>query len=69
MYKQISSNFFNNRITYKLSSYKSYVYIDLTVYKQMIDIELTFMCPNTILEIISLYANKLLILNSNIRVW
>ena len=40
MYQQISSNSFENKITYKLFIYKSYMSNHLTVSKQMIDIKL-----------------------------
>ena len=39
MCKQISSNSFKNEIAYQIFIYKSYVYIQLTVCKQMTDVK------------------------------
>ena len=40
MCKQISSNLFKNEITYKLFTSKSYMYIHLSVCKEMTDIKI-----------------------------
>ena len=37
--KQICSNSFKNEITYKLFTYKSYMYIHLDEWKQMTDVK------------------------------
>ena len=47
MCKQVSYNSFKNEITYKLFTYKSYMYIYLNVCKQMTDIKLLLLYNNT----------------------
>ena len=45
--KVICSNSFKNEITYKLFTYKSYMYIYLNVCKQMADVKLLLLHSNT----------------------
>ena len=47
MCKQISSNSFNNEITYKFFSDKSYMYIYWNVCKQMTDVKFLLLHNNT----------------------
>ena len=45
--KQISYNSFKNQITYKLVTYKSFMYTYLNVCKQMTDVKLFLLHSNT----------------------
>ena len=47
MCKEISSNVFENEMTNKLFTFKSYLYIHLNVYKQITDVKLLLLYSNT----------------------
>ena len=47
LYKQISSNSFKNKFTYKLFTYKSYMYSHLNKCEQMTDVKLLLVHSST----------------------
>ena len=58
MCKQIISNSFKNKIVYKLFTHKSYMYNNLTVWKEMTDFELNCLRCLEISETIQLYLKN-----------